>query len=117
MERNLLRFNKSKCRILHLWRNNCIRQYSYGAEQLESSSVEKDLAVLMDSRLAMNQQCALVAKRATAILGYIKKSVASRSREVILPLYSAMVRPHLEYHVHFWAAQFLQRKSSRGPQR
>ncbi len=103
---NLTRFNKSKLKILHLGQGNPHFQYKLGDERTECRAAKKDLGVMVDGRPDMNQQCALTAQKANCILGCIKRSVASRSREMILPLYSVLVRPHLEYCIQMWSPQY-----------
>ncbi|KAJ7406580.1 hypothetical protein WISP_132685 [Willisornis vidua] len=96
--------NKGKCMVLYLGKKNFRHQlHAGGLTCWKSSSVENDLGVLVDNKLSLSQQCAFAVNK---ILGYIRKSITSSLREVILSLYSAPVRLHLEYCVQFWAPLF-----------
>jgi len=101
---NRMKFNKARCKVLHMGRGNPKHKYRLAGEWLESPE-EKDLGVLLDEKLNMSRQCALAAQKANRILGCIKRSMASRSREGILPLYFTLMRPHLESCVQLWSSQ------------
>jgi len=96
---NLMKFNKAKCKVLHVGRGNPKRKYRLCREWIESSPEEKDLGVLVDKKLNITWQCARSPE------GCIKTSVASRSREGILPLYAALVRSHLESCIRLCSPQ------------
>ena len=103
---NLMRFNTAKCKVWHWGPRNPTHTYRLGGAVLESSPAEKDLAVLKDEKLHVSQLCALAAWKENGILGSSRKGVASRDRELIVPLYSALRRPHLEYCAQAWSPQY-----------
>lgn len=70
------------------------------------NSTEKDLGVQADTKLNMSHQCAFGAKKANVILSCIRRYVANRLREVVLPLCSALVRPRPELCAQFWVPQY-----------
>ncbi|GAB0204315.1 hypothetical protein GRJ2_002897100 [Grus japonensis] len=101
-----MKFNTSKCQILHLGLVSPGYTYKLGDKRLESSPMERYLGVWVDGKLNMSQQCALAAKRTNRVLGCIKHSIASWSREMIVPLCTALVWLHLEHCAQFWAPQY-----------
>lgn len=72
-------------------------------EWIESRSVEKDLAVLVDAKLNVGQQHALAFQKTNCLLYYIKGSADSRVKEVILPIYSSLMSLHLDC-VQLWGS-------------
>ncbi|GAB0192650.1 mitochondrial enolase superfamily member 1 [Grus japonensis] len=102
---NLMKVNKAKCKLLHMGWGDPQYQYRLGDELVESSPADKNVGIPVDEKLDMCRQCVLAAKKAHHILVCIKSSVTSRSREGILPLYSALLRPHLEYCAQLWGPQ------------
>lgn len=87
-QRHLMKFQKGKCKIL-LGRDHPIQHFRLEVDCLKSSFAEKDLGVLMYSKLSMSQQHALLIKKASGILECIRKSTAISLRGVVPPLYLA----------------------------
>lgn len=90
-------FHKRKCKVLHLRRDNPRYQGQAGGHlNGKELRVQKEL----DTKLNMRQRCVI------GVQGCVKGSVTSRTREVVLPLHSALVRAQLECHIQFWAPHY-----------
>ena len=101
-----------KGRVLHLgW-----GRYVYGWGELIQSNCREVARVLVDVKLDRSLQCILAVQKANCILGCIKREEAHRMRKVIVPLYSALVRPHLEYCVQAWSPQHKKDRELLGPE-
>ena len=101
-----MRFNFGKCKIMHIGRQSNSDSYLMGGQMLTETQQEKDLGVILNSKLGASEQCREARKKALKMLGAINRNVAYKSGMVIKKLYSAYVRPHLEYCIQAWSPTF-----------
>jgi len=102
----LLRFNASKCKVMHLGHKLDTRyflQENGQRTELQQVQEEKDLGVLVSHDMKPTKQCVEAAKKARSVLGMISRQFPKLSKEQFLVVYKAYVRPHLEYCVQAWA--------------
>ena len=92
---HLMQTNRDPCKVLQLGWGNPGYVYRAGEEFIESSPMGKELGLLVNEKLDVSQQCVLAVQKANCILGCIRRGMARREGEVVVPLCSALLRPHL----------------------
>ena len=101
-----MEFNVNKCKVLSVGKTIADAQYLLNNNVISKSDCEKDLGVIVSKDLKPRQQCISARNKANRILGFISRSVSNRTTKVILQLYLALVRPHLDYAVQFWCPYY-----------
>jgi hypothetical protein len=97
-----MKFNIDKCKVMHFGAKNPEVEYNMNNVKLEVISEEKDLGVVISNTFKVSKQCAKAASKGNQILGLIKRTFISKEKNVLLNLYKALVRPHLEYCIQAW---------------
>lgn len=105
---NLLKYQQMEVQqVLHLAGSNPTHPYMLRTAQLQSSLADRRIwESWWIPKLNMTQQCAFATKRAHGILSRLRKNVGSSLREVILHIYLALLKPHLDYCIQFWSYQY-----------
>ncbi|GCC19456.1 hypothetical protein chiPu_0000004 [Chiloscyllium punctatum] len=98
-----MEFNVNKCEVLHFGKKNKSTDYFLNGEKIGKAKVQRDLGVLVEDSLKVNMQVEPVIKKANAMLSLISRGLEYKNTIVLLRLYKALVRPHLEYCVQFWS--------------
>ena len=95
-------FNFGKCKCLHTGSGNTGMNYEMGGTVLSKTVKEKDLGVTMNANMKVSEQCRIAASKGNQVLGMIRRNITYKEKSLIIPLYKAIVRPHLEYCIQAW---------------
>ena len=97
----LLHFGK--CKYLHTGHGNLDVNYKMGDTVLSTTVKEKDLGVIISADVKVSEQCCIAASKGNKIIGLIRNNVIYiQGKKLIMPLYKAIVRPHLKYYIQAW---------------
>ena len=101
----LLNFNQKdeKCKVMHVGKGNPCAQYQLNDTNLPVVTSEKDLGVTVTNTLDWGDHIGNCINKAKQCIGWISRSVISRSPSVMLNIYKTLIRPHLEYCVQVWS--------------
>ena len=95
-------FNFGKCKCIHIGHGNMDEEYKMGDAVLVRTTQEKDLGVTFSANMKVSEQCEIAASKGNQILGLIRRTIMYKEKQLIVPLYKAIVRPHLEYCIQAW---------------
>ena len=97
-------FNFGKWKCLHTGPGNTGMNYEMEGSILSKTVKEKDLdlGVTMNASMKVSEQCRIAASKGNQILGMIRRNITYKEKSLIVPLYKAIVRPHLEYCIQAW---------------
>ena len=96
-------FNVGKCKCLHTGPGNTGMNYEMGGTILSKTGKEKYLGVTMNANMKVSEQCRIAASKGNQVLGIIRRNITCNEKSLIVPLYKAIVRPHLEYCIQAWS--------------
>ena len=95
-------FNYWKCKCLHTGHGNEDAQYAMGDTVLNTTVKKKDLGLTISADMKVSEHCAIAATKGNQILGLIRRNIVYKEKELIIPLYKTIVRPHLKYCIQAW---------------
>ena len=98
-----MQFNMNKFKVIHVGHRNESAIYNMGNHRLDEVEEEQDLGVLIHRTLSVSNNCAVAVKKANQMAGHIYITVTHKSVQTVVPLYKALVRPHLEYCSLVWS--------------
>ena len=95
-------------------------EYKMADAVLGRTTQEKDLGVTFSGNMKVSDQCGIAASKGNQILGLIRRTITYMEKQLIVPLYKAIVRPHLEYCIchetprHVWRGPLVVSKVPQG---